>query len=136
MQALQSKADALRSLAATFGPNARVQSPSERPSADGAGGVTATHDAVLRLRAFVAIGHQLSQDYVKSLGTQSGGPPRPLASHVVRVEVLLGSVIATRRAFECGGVDLEAELEDLVVRATGHWSVRNAAFRLPEIRVV
>jgi hypothetical protein len=76
--------------------------------------------AIRRLRAFVAIGHQLSEDYVSSLGTHATegvGSPRALASHVVRVEVLLGSVTATRRAFECGGVDVEAELEELVVRA-------------------
>ena len=115
MQALQSKADELRTLANSLSPTDSAQ-------------VDDAHSAVQRLRAFVAIGHQLSEEYVNLLGTQPGGSqggvPRALASHVVRAEVLLGSVTATRRAFECAEVPLGTELVELQVRGPGPLSPR------------
>jgi hypothetical protein len=109
MQALQSKADELRTMANKLSPT----------ESDDSEGLAAALAAAQRLRAFVTIGYQLSEAYVKELGTKpgsEGGVPRALASHVVRVEVLLGSITATRRAFECGNVTLGGELEELQVR--------------------
>jgi hypothetical protein len=108
MQAKQSKVDELHTMANNLSPTELDDSET----------LAAAHAAAQRRRGFVTIGYQLSEGYVKELGTKpgsEGGVPRALTSHVVRVEVLLGSVTVTQRAFECGNVVMGAELQELQV---------------------
>jgi hypothetical protein len=73
--------------------------------------------AVKRLHAFVSIGHDLSESYVRSLGrgVQDTAAQRALASHVVRIDVLASSVTAMKRSFECGGIEMGEQLTALLV---------------------
>ena len=80
--------------------------------------VAQVQHAVKRLKAFVSIGHSLSESYVRRLGRSVNDTSalRALASHIVRIDVLASSVTAMKRSFECGGIEMGDQLSSLLVR--------------------
>jgi hypothetical protein len=80
--------------------------------------VVQVQHAVKRLKAFVNIGHSLSESYVRRLGRSINDTAalRALASHIVRIDVLASSVTAMKRSFECGGIEMGDQLSSLLVR--------------------
>ena len=80
--------------------------------------VAQVQHAVKRLKAFVSIGHTLSESYVRRLGRSVNDTSalRALASHIVRIDVLASSVTAMKRSFECGGIEMGDQLSSLLVR--------------------